>query len=289
MSNQKSNKANSGKEEDEQDEMDAPSMPTPDPPTIDDLFAQPVNLTLPDGSTFAITLTDIDEYTSYGIRICINYASQIGASFMLLVVLLLLTKPDKRRSPIFALNTACLGLSTVRSVLQCLYFTGAFYDPYAVFAAEYSRVPGVQYRVSVAAAVLILLLVGCIEASLILQVRAVCATLAGSKRGAAVVVASVVVALLAVGFRFALTVVNARAIVAAEDFAHWYWLPNATNIVMTISICFFCVIFVSKLGWALLERRKLGLKQFGPLQIILIMGCQTLIIPGKSLNFSRPF
>lgn len=270
--------------------MDDPSVAasTPAPPGPDvDLFAQPVTLFLPDGTPFIITLTDIEEYASYAIRICINYASQIGASFILLVVLLLLTKREKRQSPIFILNALCLALNFIRSILQCLYFTGGFNKPYAVFAGDYSRVPAVQYRISITAGVLILLLVTCIEISLILQVRAVCATLSSVKRTLATIV-SAVVALLAIGFRFALTVINARSIAAAEDFGHWYWLPNATNIVMTISICFFCIIFVSKLAWALLERYKLGLKQFGPLQIILIMGCQTLIVPGMFF-FNFPF
>lgn len=245
-----------------------------------DPFVQPVTLLLPDGTSFNITLRDVDEYASYGIRICINYSSQIGASIVLLLVLLMLTKPDKRRSPIFILNALSLALNAIRSLLQCFYFTGAFNHPYAYFAMDYSRVPATQYQISIAGVVLTFLLLVCIEVSLVLQVRVVCITLRNITRFG-ITILSAVVAMVAIGFRFALTVVNSRSIAATEDFGHWAWLAHANNITTTISVCFFCAIFIAKLGSALIERRKLGLKQFGPMQIIFIMGCQTLIIPGK--------
>jgi pheromone alpha factor receptor len=56
-----------------------------------------------------------------------------------------------------------------------------------------------------------------------------------------------------------------------------------------ISICVFSSVFCTKLGLAIRSRRSLGLKQFGAMQIIFIMGCQTLTIPGKFPTACRLF
>lgn len=227
-----------------------------------------------------VSITDVDAYYGYGVRICINYSSQIGASLLLLVVLLLLTRKDKRWSPIFTLNTISLALNTIRNLLQILYFTGPFYETYAYLSGDYSQVPPNQYGISIAGVVLTFLLVVCIEGSLVLQIKAVCVTMRQIYKLAIFFFASTV-AMTAIGFRFGLAVENSKAITQLSDFTSFQWLAAASNYLTTASICFFSFIFITKLGIALHQRRKLGLRQFGPMQIIFIMGCQTLIIPGK--------
>ncbi len=56
---------------------------------------------------------------------------------------------------------------------------------------------------------------------------------------------------------------------------------HAGEITTTISVCVFCAMFVAKLGVAMKERKKLGIKQFGPMRVLFIMGCQTMFIPSK--------
>ncbi|KAB8339304.1 hypothetical protein FH972_022237 [Carpinus fangiana] len=245
---------------------------------LDDLFAQAIPILLPDGTTMTITPVDIDAYTNYGIRICINYASQIGASFVLLATLALVTRADRRTSAVFALNMASLLLNGIRNILQCLYFSGPFYTFYAQFAGDFSRVPPSQFGASIAGIVLTWLLLASIEASLVLQVRAVCVTLPRAQR-TTVLLLCAFVALLALAFRFALVVTNARAVVALAAFDGYYWLAATNNYVTMASVCLFSGVFVGKLGVALVQRRRLGLRQFGPLQILFVMGCQTLVVP----------
>jgi len=245
-----------------------------------DPFMQAVTILLPDGTPFNITMQDIDTHASFGIQICTNFGAQLGASFITLVVLLILTKRENRRSPIFILNTLSLVVSVTRSVLQAVYFMGPFYHPYAYFAQDYSRVPRSAYDTSLTAGAMTLLLQTSIEISLTLQVHVVLVTASKLQRFWIMVV-TVTIALLAVGMRFALTVINGLAINATQNFRIYEWLASATNITTTISIFFFCAVFVGKLGLALWQRHKLGLRQFGPMQIIFIMGCQSLIIPGK--------
>lgn len=219
----------------------------------------------------------------YNLKICINLASQIGASMVLLVVLLLLTKPDKRSAPIFITNALSLSVNVIRNVLQCLYFTGPFSRIYTYFGADDSDVPRKTYAASVAAAIMPVLLLICVECSLLLQLRVVCCTLPRLCRQVVYTV-SLLIASLAVAFRLALTIENCKMILDWNYNKLLKQLADASNITTSISICCFCAAFVTKLGFALNQRRKLGLGQFGPMQIIFIMGCQTLFIPGR--NFS---
>ena len=248
--------------------------------TLNDPFTQSLTLRMADGIPIEIQLEDLDSFILYSIEICINFAAQLGAALVLLVVLLLLTKPDKRRAPVFITNTLSLTLDFIRNILQCLYFTGPFNEVYAYFAQDYSRVPRSDYAKSVTATVLTFLLLVCVQISLIFQVRVVCVTLRKVYRRTILAV-SILVALIAVAFRFALCVENSIYIVTLNYMSGLSRLQSAANITTTVSICWFCAVFVIKLGIALQQRRKLGLGQFGPMQIIFIMGCQTLIVPGK--------
>jgi len=260
--------------------MDA-STDTPTSTPDFDPFHQSFTILFPDGTPFNFTVDDINAYTQYGIRIAINFSSQIGACLMVLVVLLMLTKQEKRRSPIFILNALALALGVIRNVLLCMYFTGPWYHPYAVFALDYSRVPQTQYGISITSSTLTLLVLILVEISLILQIRVMCVT-ATSVLRFWITVLSITMAMIAIGFRFAYTVLNAIAIRAVESFTKYEWLGSATNITATISICVFSAIFTARLGLAIRQRKRLGLHQFGPMQILFVMGCQTMIIPGMS-------
>ena len=245
-----------------------------------DPFTQQFTISLPDQTPVNVTVDDIQGLMTLGAEISINYGSQIGASLILLVVLLLLTKAEKRRSLVFILNTLALLLNFVRCVVISLYCTGPWWNWYSQLIGDFDNVGKSQYATSIAGVVLTFLLVVCLEISLITQVHAVCSTTSAAQRFW-IMFTSMTVSLVAISFRFADMVLNARQIVTQEIGPSDDMIASATNIAVTISICYFSIIFVLKLAYSILERRKLGLKQFGPMQIIFVMGCQTLIVPGK--------
>ncbi|KAL8942578.1 MAG: hypothetical protein Q9216_001560 [Gyalolechia sp. 2 TL-2023] len=243
-----------------------------------DPFAQSFTLLMRDGTPFNVTIPDLDDFILYSVQISITYAAQLGASLVFLIVLLLLTKPDKRKSPVFILNTVALTLNFLRTLLHCLYYTGPFSEAYAYFGVDYSRVSGSDYASQVAITILTWFLLVCVELSLLLQVQVVCVTLRdGFKR--LIFAFSAMIAGLALAFRLALCVENSKYILSLEPEVSLQWLASASNITTSISICWFCAVFVIKLGFALDQRRKLKVGNFRPMQIIFIMGCQTLIIP----------
>ncbi|OJJ95375.1 hypothetical protein ASPACDRAFT_1860055 [Aspergillus aculeatus ATCC 16872] len=241
-------------------------------------FTQNITFHAADGTPFNVPVEAVDQFIQYCIRICINYGAQLGASIVLLVILLLLTRPEKRRSSVYLLNCSALLLNIGLLLCQALYFTSPFVHVYAYFGSDYSRVPQSTYANSVLGVVLATLLLISIEISLVLQVQVVCANLRRRYRRLLLGV-SIVVALVPTGFRLGLMVENCKTIIQALTSAPLIWIQSAANITLTISICFFCTVFVTKLGYAIRQRRRLGVADFGPMKVIFVMGCQTLVVP----------
>ncbi|KAJ5940608.1 hypothetical protein N7516_000776 [Penicillium verrucosum] len=252
------------------------ATPSPSPPF--DPYTQEVTFHLADGSELLVPVRALDVFVMYNVRVCINYGCQFGASFTLLVILLLLTQSDKRRSAVFILNGLALFLNSGRLLFQVIHFSTPFEEVYPFISGDYSSVPWSAYAVSIVAVILTTLVIVCIEASLVIQVHVVCSTLRRRYRHPLLVL-SILVALVPIGFRCAWMVVNCHAIITLNYMSEIWWIESATNICVTISICFFCVIFVTKLGFAIKQRRRLGVREFGPMKVIFVMGCQTMVVP----------
>ncbi|OQD96697.1 hypothetical protein PENSOL_c015G10315 [Penicillium solitum] len=251
---------------------------TPSPSLPFDPYTQDVTFHLAIGSELLVPVQALNVFVMYNVRVCINYGCQFGASFTLLVILLLLTQSDKRRSAVFILNGLALFLNSGRLLFQVIHFSTPFEEVYQFVSGDYSSVPWSAYAVSIVAVVLTTLVIVCIEASLVIQVHVVCSTLRRRYRHSLLVL-SILVALVPIGFRSAWMVVNCRAIITLNYMSDIWWIESATNICVTISICFFCVIFVTKLGFAIKQRRRLGVREFGPMKVIFVMGCQTMVVP----------
>ena len=245
-----------------------------------DPFTQNVTFHYMDGTPFNVSIIELNSFVQYDTKISINYGSQIGASLVLLIILALMTKPERRKAPVCILNASALMFNVARLICMCIYFTSPFSELYSFFAGDYSRVPSSAYATSIMGVILTFFLLVCLEASLVLQVRVICSTARPLYRHL-VLAASLVVAVVALGFRAAFVVQNSKFIAAAEDFSPFVWLQSVTNIAITVSVCFFSGVFIIKLGYAIRQRRQLGFKKFGPMQVIFIMGCQTMVVPGK--------
>jgi pheromone alpha factor receptor len=242
---------------------------------------QTITFRLDDGTPFDISVDYLDGILQYSIRACVNYAAQLGASVILFVILVLLTRAEKRASCVFWLNSLALLLNFARLLCDVLFFTGNFVRIYTLISADESRVTASDLATSIVAAITTALLLTTIEISLVLQVQVVCSNLRRIYRRALLCV-SAVVATVTIAIRYSLLAVNIRAILEFSDPTIYNWLESLATVALTISICYFCVIFVAKLGFAIRLRRKLGLNEFGPMKVVFIMGCQTLVIPGMS-------
>ncbi|KAJ5651819.1 hypothetical protein N7507_009245 [Penicillium longicatenatum] len=239
---------------------------------------QIITLQTGDGQIINVSLPDIEEFVQYNIKTCIDYGAQLGATVVLLVILILLTRRDKRRSTIFILNGLALLFNFLRLLFQCIHYTTGFERIYPYFSFDYSEVKTRAYAISIVATIFESLVVVCFECSLVLQVHVVCATLRRRYRRV-LFVASILIALVATGFRMGFMVMNCIEIINLSSFSGIQWLESASTIVITTSICFFCTVFVTKLGFAIRQRTRLGIRDFGPMKAIFVCGCQTLIVP----------
>lgn len=243
-----------------------------------DPYTQNLTFHEADGTPFFVPVVVLDDFYQYCIQICINYGAQFGASVIIFIVLLLLTRPEKRASSVFFLNGSALLLNMARLLCNMIYFTTGFVKAYQFFSGDHSRASTSAYANSILGVVFTSLLLICIEASLVLQVQVVCANLQRRYR-TMVLCVSILVALIPISFRLVYMVGNCKTIAKADTPQSLVWLESAASIVTTISVCFFCAIFITKLGVAIHQRRRLGVRDFGPMKVIFVVGCQTMIIP----------
>ncbi|KAK2739973.1 hypothetical protein FQN57_006292 [Myotisia sp. PD_48] len=243
-----------------------------------DPFEQSLVFHRGDGGTFNVSLSDLNKFMVYNVRVSISGGAQLGASVLMVLLLALLTAPEKRLSIVFVLNCATLVVNVVRTACSGIFFTTSWSDIYAYHSGDFSRVTPAAYANSIIGTVTIAVMLILIEFSLLVQTQVVCSTLRDLYRNILLAVSGIV-ALVAVGFRFGMMVENCKAIIGQYSIIHLKWLQSASNIATTASICYFSAIFMAKLGYAIYSRKKLGIKRFGAMQIIFIMACQTMVFP----------
>lgn len=221
----------------------------------------------------------IDFYRLYSTRLAISYASQVGASVILLLVLLLLTRSEKRRSSIFILNSLCLVCNSLRCIFSCCFLTGNLLHPYTLLSGDTSRATKRDIAVSVTSNTFSLIVNMLVMASLSLQVWVVCVTASKLQR---IIIMSITTtaALASVGYKLAFMIVSNRATVQLVPMTDEHRIGGGSYITQAAAILLYSCVFTWKLGYAIVQRRRLKMLQFGPMQIVFIMGCQTMIIPG---------
>lgn len=256
-----------------------------------DVYNQSFQIATSYGELVTLSTLDIDNVRLTAVRTAIVFATQLGASAILLLVLLLMTQGAKRRSLSWVFNVLALVCNVIRCTIQCTEMTGPFLNFVLVTLQEYGTASlGKHIRISVANSVMTTLVFVFIELALVTQVHVICAATMPQLWRLGILTFCGVVAMLAVGFRFNLMIVNcqdtanlAKGILgSAASTKRLDWAQSTSNTMAIVSICVFSAVFCTKLGLAIRSRRQMGLKQFGAMQIIFIMGCQTLTVPGKS-------
>lgn len=235
----------------------------------------------PDGSLVYSDTEFLNSTRLYTARFGISYGAQIGASFTLLIVLLLLTRSKKRRSAIFILNALCLFLNIWRCIFTACFLTGGFMHPYDLMSGFYSATTK-DVALSVTSNVLSFLVTTLVMASLSLQVWVACVTTSNLQRFLIMGITTAM-ALVSVGIKFAFMVFSNIATVqlvnrGVDKVSAYSWITQAVAVIL------YSCVFTWKLGYAIIQRRRLKMLQFGPMQIVFIMGCQTMTIPGRLLH-----
>lgn len=246
--------------------------------------SQPITLFYPGGTNVTIPLTLYDFHKTKSLEWSIMFAVQIGACGILLVLLTVLTNAKKRRTFLHACNMLALVATIIRASLSVCYYLGPFFDTYTFFSGDFTNLPYTPRYVSVASTTTGLLLQIVIHISLIIQVRVVYTT---SKVNLMATLLAIMIAFASVSFLAVVTVQSAIATISLAAYPGG-WTYHAAKVMFAASICFYCLIFVLKLGYAIYQRRVLGLPKFGPIQILFTVGCQTMILPGMYSSPLKP-
>lgn len=225
------------------------------------------------------SLSNIDSTIWYNTATAINFSAQAGGCGVMFFVVLVLSKAAKRKTPIFILNVLSLLFGFFRSLLISLYFISPWVKLYPYYTTDYSATPTRAYALSVAGTIFPLLMQTTVNLSLTLQAYTVTKNMRDSFRYA-IIFASGLIFFLALGFQFALMVLNSIAIIQAVVFSA-EWVRQGALYMETASIWWFSIIFTSKLVYTLHYRRKHGWKQWSGVKILAAMGGCTMLIPCK--------
>jgi pheromone alpha factor receptor len=260
------------------------TIPIPSPESFDPttqlltMFANYGNTIEP----ISVSMEDLTTFWYQNMHLGLVYGSQLGLASLMLITILLLTQPGKRRAPIYILNVSALVLDLSRSALMAYWLTGMWNHPVVQFLGQYELVGRGDYVASVMVNVVRTLEVIVILWSLILQVRVILCTVTPFQR-AAVLSMAFIMATITVSVQLAVTVVNSRNIlllVPVEELGLQQRLADLSRILQMVSTCFFLLVFVAKLGVAIRQRKKMGCAKFGPMQIVFIGSLQSMLLPG---------
>ena len=249
-----------------------------------DLHNQNLTYKAADGVTdLFITMGDVNSYHLYQTKLGILYSTQMGACFVMAIVLLVLTSRKNYRQPIFILNFLSLVFGFIRALFLVLFLVSPWVQFYNQYSGDFSDVPASAYRLSVAATIFPLLMLTTVSASLMLQAHAVCKIM--DRRFAwPLIAASLIVVLLSIGFRFAQMVTNSQAIMGAIIYPNQY-LRTGSLVTSTLVIWWFSAIFCYKLVYTCVTRHRNGWRRYSTLRVLAIMSGCTMLIPCKLILF----
>ncbi|KAG5519272.1 hypothetical protein PMAC_001897 [Pneumocystis sp. 'macacae'] len=170
----------------------------------------------------------------------------------------------------------------IRACLQCAYLTGNWTSYSVQFLQEFGLLSYNDFYISVVASCMPIFIILFIELSLLIQIRVIYAT--HKKLRTPLTIISCIIISVVIVFWVIAAIQNSMAILSQTHFGSsgiWGapWPYTAARISFVFSVCLGCLVFVSKLFFAIYRRHKMGIKDFGPMQIIFITSCQTLIIP----------
>lgn len=252
-----------------------------------DVHTQVFTLTGPDGITqFPVPVDVVDAVYSESFVLSINYGSQIGASFVMLLVFLLMTPRTKFTRTPTLINIAALVTNTIRCALLSWYRTSSFFEFYALWSGDYSAVPWGDYCTGVAATVFTIPVIILIEAALVHQAWAMIQLWRGIYKYTAAII-SVFVMLLSIGFKFADSIIQAAVVLNGTG--QVLWVRKTDLAFSTASICWLCFLFNIRLAMHMWTHRSIlpSVKGMSAMEILVVTNGVLMLVPSKRYGTQR--
>ncbi|KAJ4133769.1 pheromone alpha factor receptor [Fusarium equiseti] len=256
-----------------------------------DPFTQNVTFFAPDGKTeISIPVVAIDEMRRIIVNTTINYATQLGACIIMLVVILVMVPKERFRRPFMILQIISLVIASCRMLLLSIFHSSQFLDFYVFWGDDHSRIPRSAYASSVAGNTMSLCLIVSIESMLMSQAWTM-VRLWPNVWKYIIAGISLVVSIMAISVRLASTIIQNNAILTLKPAYHMVWLIKWTVIMNVGSISWWCAIFNIKLMWHLISNRGilLSYKTLSPMEVLVMTNGILMFIPVifASLEWAR--
>ncbi|KAK4168407.1 fungal pheromone mating factor STE2 GPCR-domain-containing protein [Cladorrhinum sp. PSN259] len=208
------------------------------------------------------------------------YGSQIGACFIMLAVLLLMTPRVRLTRLPTIISILGLTLNMIRMVLLSLFYPSAWTGFYTIFAMDYQFVPRIDYNISVAATCLSVPVTMLIMAALFVQAWSMVQLWRGAYKWS-VTALSLALVLTTVGFNFAGSIIQARSILSTEVPRLEIWVRKTYLGLITASICWFCFLFNVRLVMHMWTNRSLlpSLKGLKAMDVLVITNGILMFVP----------
>jgi pheromone alpha factor receptor len=234
------------------------------------------------GDNVTLTLDEIRLWISESTIEGIAYGIATGLCSTLLVAMMFLglQDPAKLRRPIFLLNAFGLFFVSFRGILQNIALCGPFYGFEQYFLAAPVRHQNVFINLLIIKTIIQIFLYVSILATLILQVRL---TFSASRRNKIfITVILVLIATTILGLELIYGVWEVLGFTTNKVPPTWFVRVSGILFITFLVTC--SLMFLYKLGRAIRQRKILGTTRFGPFQVLFIMNCHCLVVPGKCIS-----
>ena len=242
------------------------------------------------GENVTIPMGLVDAKHRYGVNLCSSYGTQIGASIMMLLVVLVMNPVVKLMRTYTAVQVAALAVNVIRMVLLCLFWPSQWKTFYAVFAGDYQFVPRGDYAISVAANVSSLTLTILVELCLVMQAWTMMNLWNDLWKWLAAA-SSAILSLVTIGFRFAFCVLQSKAILDTTSAQPIEWVAKTSMTIGAVSIFWYCGLFNVQLIIHLVKNRRFLPRMAGlsPMEALAFANGIIMFVPGERTPPPPPF
>ncbi|KAH8887848.1 hypothetical protein GQ53DRAFT_725580 [Thozetella sp. PMI_491] len=240
---------------------------------------QVIILLAADGVTpIPIPLSYINWLYLQGFASEINYGSQIGASFIMLLVVLLMTPRNRFARTPTLINLAGLATNLVRCLLLSVFFTSSWMDFYTVMSGDITFVLQNDFLVSLVATAFGIPVLVLIEVALAVQAWSLIKLWPGVYKWPTTAI-SALVAFGSVALKLVDVIVQCRFIVHGGDLPRW---PRVADLALsTASISWFCFLFMIRLVLHMYTHRSIlpSAKGLSAMEVLVMTNGVLMLIP----------
>lgn len=260
-----------------------------------DLVNQTVQLSLsPPGTKAFVPLSMIDQNNRIMIVQTIGYGVEIGASIMMLAIIMVMTPKTKFWRFSTYLNIASLCNNIIRLVLLVIYFESTWVGFYTLYSGDYSFVTKTDLNNSIASTVMGIPQNIMIMSALILQAWTMVRFWAQAYKWCIVLV-SVVLVVLEIGFMgasqaYQIVTMYLSLEDAYELIINTAWVRYSYLGLEVSCICWFCFLFIAKLATHLWKNRSFlpTTKGLGAMDALVMTNGVLMLIPGMLCGTATP-